>query len=121
MAGPVRDILLDSDGNRLLVNGDYGRADGLQAVKQGIEGNVALYLGEVWLDESLGVPYFELILIRNPNPLVIKAEVGKAIAATPDVTDVVAVSYSVDPVTRKGTVAYTCNSTAGTVSGTVTP
>lgn len=47
---PRRDILLDDDGNRVLVNGDYGFADGIQAVKQGIEVRVRLFSGEYWLD-----------------------------------------------------------------------
>lgn len=114
-----RDILLDSDGNRVFIAGDYGFADGDQAVKQGIECRVGLFRAEYWLDESKGVPYFELILIANPNPLVVRAEVGRAIAETPDVTNVVAVSYSLDTLTRHAELEYTANSTAGAVSGTV--
>lgn len=113
---PIRDVLLDAQGNRVLVAGDLGRADGIQAIKQGIQTRVLLWEGEYWLNLAEGVPYRRLILIRNPNPIIIKAEIGKAIAATPDVSQVVAVTYTDDPLTRAGTVAYTCNSTLGTVS-----
>ena len=118
--GPRRDILLDSSGNRVLVNGEYGFADGIQAVKQGIQVRALLYLNDVWYDLDLGVPYLENILIKNPNRIVVKAEIGRNIALTPDVTNVVAVSLEVDPLTRHAAINYTCNSTLGTVTGTVT-
>jgi len=118
---PVRDILLDANGERLLVNGDYGRADGTQAVKQGIECNVRLYKGDCWLDEDAGVDYLGRVLVANPNPLVVKPEIAKAIAATPDVTDVVAVAYNVDKATRQASVAYDARGTLGNVQGTVNP
>jgi len=118
--GPRRDILLDSSGNRVLVNGDYGFAADDQAVKQGIQVRALLYLNDVWYDLDLGVPYLENILIKNPNPIVVKAEIGRNIALTPDVSNVVAVSLEVDPLTRHAAINYTCNSTLGTVTGTVT-
>jgi len=118
---PVRDILLDDNGERLLVNGDYGRADGEQAIKQGIECNVKLYKGDCWLDEDAGVDYLGRVLVAHPSPVVVKAEIARAIAATPDVTNVVAVAYTTDPQTRAASVAYDARSTLGNVEGTVTP
>lgn len=121
MTAPRRDILLDAYGNRILVGGDYGFADGIQGVKQGVECRVKLFLGEVWTDESQGVPWNEQILIRNPSAIVVKAQIGRAIAATPDVTQVVAVTGPIiDPATRHARIDYTANSTAGTITGTVT-
>jgi hypothetical protein len=119
MAGPRRDILLDSNGNRVLVAGDYGFADGIQAVKQGIECRLKLQRGEVWLDESDGVDYRGVVLVANPRPVVIKAELGRPIAATPDVTNVVAADLVRLP-NRAASIIYTAHSTAGTTSGTVT-
>jgi len=118
--GPRRDILLDSDGERVLVNGDYGFAEDQQAVKQGIECNVRLMQGEVWYDEDLGVPYLTRILVKGAQPIVVKAEIGRAIARTPDVSSVVAVSFERDPTTRAASVGYTARSTLGTVTGSIT-
>lgn len=117
--GPRRDILLDSSGNRVLVNGDYGFAADEQAVKQGIQVRALLYLNDVWYNLDLGVPYLESVLIKGANPIVVKAEIGRNIALTPDVTNVVAVSLVTDDTTRHAAVNYTCNSTLGTVTGTV--
>jgi hypothetical protein len=117
----VRDILLDADGNRVLVGADYGFAEGQQAVRQGIQCAVGMWLGEDWLDESLGVDYMGKILIKNPNELQVKAELSRAISAVADVTQVVSTGYSVNSQTREGVVSFTATSAAGTVSGTVTP
>lgn len=116
---PRRDILLDADGNRLLVGGDYGFADGIQAVKQGIEVRVRLFLGEYWLDTSKGVDWIGKILIRNANPAIVKAEITAAIAATPDVTRVTNVAYTVDAVARTVSITYDVASTEGLISGEV--
>lgn len=120
MAGPRRDILLDSNGNRLLVAGDYGFAEGNQAVKQGIECRVKLFEGEYWLNQALGVPWLTDVLIKNPKPIIVKSVIGQAIADTPDVSQVVNVSYEVAGQTRRGAVSYTAVSNAGTITGTVT-
>lgn len=119
MAGPRRDVLLDTDGNRVLVDGDYGFADGLQAVVQGVACRLKLQKGEVWMDEADGVDYRGVVLSANPRPVVIKAELGRAIAKTPDVTDVVAADLVRLP-DRGASIRYSCRSTAGTASGTVT-
>ena len=100
--------------------GDYGFADGAQAVKQGIECRVKLFQGEYWLNQGLGVPWLTDVLIKNPKPIVVKAVIGQAIADTPDVSQVVNVSYDVESRTRRGAVSYTAVSTAGTITGTVT-
>lgn len=117
---PIRDILLDDAGNRVLQGGTgYGFADGTQAVKQGIACRVRLFRGEVWLDEDLGVDYLGRVFVRGASPAVINGEVSAAIAATPDVTAVRETSFAVDA-ERHATIDYTVSSTAGTTSGTVT-
>jgi hypothetical protein len=114
---PRRDILLDDDGNRVLVGGDYGFADQAQAVKQGIQCRVRLFLGEYWLNTAKGVDWVNKILIRNAQEAVIKAELSAAIAETPDVTRVVATSFSRDTKERTGSVAFQAASTEGPIEG----
>ena len=119
---PIRDVKLDNDGNRVMsaTGQDYAAADGIQAIEQGIACAVKLYRGEYWLDQSKGVDWVGKILIRNPQPLVVKGEIGAAIAGVPDVSSVVNTGYAVDTPTRAGTVTYSVASTQGPVSGTVT-
>jgi hypothetical protein len=108
---------LDDSGNRVLSGQDYGFANDSQAVKQGIQCNVRLFLAEYWLDQSLGVNWIGKILIRNASPAIVKSEIAAAISSTPDVTRVVNVAYSVDSQTRAGSIAYTVASTQGLIPG----
>ena len=116
---PRRDILLDDLGNRLLLEGDYGFADGVQAVKQGIQCRLRLLRGENWLDQAKGVDWQGTILVRKPNPIAVRAELATAIADTPDVTRVGATSYAVNSATRLGSVTYDAASTEGLVAASV--
>lgn len=88
MANPIRDFLLDEDGDLSISNGDFALASGVEAVEQGISIRVKTFLGEIFLDESQGVDYLNQILIKNPSPLVVRELIREAIANTPDVTDV---------------------------------
>lgn len=115
----VRDIQLSSDGDRVVVAGDYALADGAQAVKQGIECRLRLFRGEYWLDEQLGVDWLGRILVRSPDALVVKAELSRAILSTPDVTRVSSTAYAEDRPARRATASFEAASTEGTVVGEV--
>lgn len=117
---PVRDILLDNNGNRVLVGTDYGRASGEQAVKQSIECSVKLFRGEYWLDLLAGVPWLTDILIKNPNTLIVKAAIGTAIAAVPNVTQVANVGFTPPDAERRAAIAYSAVTDIGLIDGTVT-
>lgn len=109
MADPVRDFLGTEDGEWAIVNGDFAVVSGEAAVLQGIRCRVGLFLGEAYLDETKGVDYIDSILIKGPDPLVVRGIIEEAIADTPDVTNVVGaqllndgrdarISYQVDTV-----------------------
>lgn len=117
---PVRDILLDDAGERQLVNGDYAFADKVQAVKQGIACRVKLFLTEYWLDNSKGVDWIDKIFVRGASEVVIKSELAAAIADTPDVTQVVTVSFNRSTADRTGSVAYNAYTIYGEISDEVT-
>lgn len=116
---PVRDLLDDGSGGIALVGNDFGVADGVQAVLQGVECRVKFWKGESWLNEAIGVDYQGRILIRNANPLVVQAEIGAAIADTPDVTQVVSLSFSPPGATRHASVAYSAATEEGPITATV--
>lgn len=118
---PVRDILLDADGNRLLSGGDYATASDAQAVKQGIECALRLYEAEYWLDESLGVPYQRRILIRNFVELEVRGYLAAAILGVVDVTRVVSTGFSFDSTNRAASASFSAASPYGLVEGAVTP
>lgn len=85
----VRDFALDpTTWDLAVVNGDFAVVADAAAAVQGAKIRVLTMLGEIWLDESLGVDYLGSIFIKNPNPAVVRALLTVAIAATPDVVNV---------------------------------
>jgi hypothetical protein len=89
MADPIRDFEIDDDGEWVTSNGDFVKVGGVDAVPQGVRIRLGMILGECYLDESVGVDYLGSINIKNPDPLVVRELLRQAIAATPDVTNVV--------------------------------
>ncbi len=106
MADPVRDFLADDDGDLAVVNGDFAFAIGKDAVPQGIDCRLKTFLGEIWLDETQGVPYLEDILVKNPDVAVVQEDLREAIANTPDVTDVVSTDFELDVASRAATTSF---------------
>ncbi len=110
--GPVRDFLATEDGEWAVVNGDFARAAGAVAVPQGIRIRLGMFLGECYLDESVGVDYIKQILVKNADPLVVRSLLQEAIADTPDVTAVAGSDLIQDG--RDASVAYMADSVYST-------
>jgi hypothetical protein len=94
-----------------------GDGPGLQ---QAVTIALKFFLGEWFLDQSAGTPWFQAILIKNPNPAAIQAIIRKVILAVPGITSVSAVTIT--PVSAARAVAITWQATGDTgelVSGTV--
>jgi hypothetical protein len=85
----VRDFKSDSDGEWVIEDGDFASVADGEAVPQGIRIRVGMFLGECYLDESVGVDYIDSIFVKNPDPLLVRSIIERAISRTPDVTNVV--------------------------------
>ncbi len=109
---PIRDFLQDASGDLAVVNGDFARAGGdtveanQAAVRQAIGIRVKFFLGEYFIDESIGVDWLGQILIKNPDHIVVVELIRQAIATTPDVVEVVAADL-VDDGDRRWHIDYT--------------
>jgi hypothetical protein len=106
MADPVRDFACTKDGEWAVANGDFSGASGQAAVQQGIQIAVGLFEGECYLDEASGVDYFGKILVKNPDPLEVRAEIQDAIGTVPDIKAIYGADLQVDPGTREGSINY---------------
>lgn len=95
------------DGEWEISNGDFTTVAGAAAVPQGIQIRVSMFQGECELDESIGVPWLDDILIKGDDPLLVRALLSEAIAETPDVTNVVGADLQQDNTTRDASIAYT--------------
>lgn len=87
MGGPVRDFGLTEDNELDIQNGDFVKIAGADAVPQGIRTRTKMVKGDCFLNEELGIDYLEQVLIKNFDPLVIRAIFQETILRTPDVTN----------------------------------
>lgn len=102
----VRDFRSTEDGEWYTADGDFASIADAPAVPQGIRIRVGMFLAECYLDETVGINYVDLILIKNPDPLVVRAIIGSEIAETPDVTNVVGAQLLQEPGSRDASIDY---------------
>lgn len=109
-----RDLELDGT-NDLLT------ADGKAAILQDILQQIGAYLGEWFLDNTIGVDYYGKILVKNPNPNEINAIFIAKILGVPGVVTLnPGYNFTPDFVTRTLAIKFNVSTTFGTVdySGT---
>lgn len=87
-------------------NGDRATVAGAAAVRQAIKIRVRVFLGEILLDQSIGVDYLNQILIKAPDPVVVRELIKDRIASVPDVVQVVGADLQINRSTREGTIRY---------------
>ena len=82
------DLLLDDNNELVLIDGDLALTSEAEGVKQGVQFSLQLFQGEWFLDESQGIPYFQRILVKNPNLVEVREWFRSAIASSPDISSV---------------------------------
>lgn len=123
---PIRDFLMDASGDLAVVNGDFAVAGGdtdlvnTAAVMQAIKIRVRFFLSEYYLDESIGVDWLGQILIKNPDPLVVRELLRAAIAGVPDVVEVLSTEL-VNDGDRRAHIDFTVRTKySAAISGSIT-
>ena len=99
-----------------VVNNDLVLITGKPEIAQHILQRLRFYLGEWFLDNTRGVPYYQQILVKNPDRGVIDAILQDTINQTPGVTTLTNFSSSFVAGTRQLSVNFRCQTTSGTVS-----
>jgi hypothetical protein len=109
-----RDLAL-SDGSLVLIRAETDA----RVITQRIENRFRFFLGEWFLDTREGVPYFQEVLIKNPDIEVLKRLFSNVIATTPGVAEVTDIVMSYEPSTRTLSYAWAAETDTGVlVSGT---
>jgi len=81
------DLALDEITHDLqIVDGDLVIYTGLDATAQRLKIKLRFFLGEWFLNESVGIPYWESIFVKNPNLAVVRSIFRKAILSDKAVT-----------------------------------
>ena len=111
------DIALNVKSWDIALNGaDLILIDNAERIAQQIKISLQFWLGEWFLNDTLGVPYLERICVKNPNVQHIRQIFRNTIQNVNGVTAVNALDLSVDAAQRVLTVTYTATTTDGVIT-----
>ncbi len=94
------DIKLTNTNDIDLTTGDLVLLDGIEAVAQHLRIRFRFYQGEWYLDTRIGMPYFQIILLKGARINIITEIFRKAILDTPGVEKLYSLDLSYDGATR---------------------
>lgn len=111
-------FLLTASGDLDQTSGGLVLIDGAQQVLQQIRSNLRTFLGEYFLDTTLGVPYIQTVFQKGTGQGVIEGLLKQAILGTDGVIQLLSFELVLGGQNRLGTVTFTVLTTNGTVTST---
>lgn len=107
------DLKLDTNGDLAIKDGDLVLIDGVDAIAQDCEVRLKFFQGEWFLDQRLGVPWFQKILGHKPRLNAVSQILQKAILTTPGLLAISDFNLDYDGPTRKLSVSFRGESEEG--------
>ncbi len=110
------DLALDPlTGDLKLTNGDLTVVKDADAVAQFLRQKLKLFQTEWFLDESVGVPFFDQVFVKNPKQVIIDTIFKREILNTPGVVELLSYSAILDGPTRKLTLTFQARAKDGLI------
>jgi hypothetical protein len=103
-------------GDLALVNGNFVQIDGSQMTRQSLIARFRMFLGEWFLDQREGVPYYRDILVKNPDREVVRSVFRQVLAGTPGVLEILSFEVVFDERERTIRFSFEVQSTDGVIS-----
>ena len=103
------DIKLDTTGDIDISTGDLVLLTGIEAIAQHLRIRFKFYLGEWFLDQRVGIPYYETILVKGTSLNIVRSIFRKVIVETPGVTKLISLTLDFTAASRSLSVAFTAN------------
>lgn len=102
----MSDLKLDDvTGDLVIENGDLVLTTGSDAVRQHLSQRLRTFFGEWFLNLDAGLPYFQEILVKDPNLNAIDGVIKSEIINTPGVLELL--SFNIDFDSALGTLTLT--------------
>lgn len=118
----MADISLDLDPasptylDLLVQDGDLVMNSGTTAIQQHILQRLRVFAGEWFLDNTIGIPFFQEFFVKNPDQSKVDAILQSVISQTPGVQALTRYNFSVDTASRQIKVSFSAQTTTGTVN-----
>lgn len=113
----MSDLKIDQATNRLVMeSGDLVLTQGQDTIQQHLISRLRSFRQEWFLNLDEGVPYFQEVLKKNPNPKIIDAIFKDVIVNTDGVIELTEFDLKFDTEARKLLVAFTCETLEGEIN-----
>lgn len=99
-----------------LVGNDFALTTGVAAIQQHLSQRLKTFLNEWFLDKRIGIPYFEHVLKKNFDPVVVDTVFKKQIIDTPGVIELLYFNADLDRTTRTLNIEFKARTTEGTIN-----
>jgi len=99
-------------GDLHLLNGDLvwlgedTEAEKVEAISQHIRSRLRTFLGEYFLDERIGIPFFRDVFVKAPDLEIIRSIFSQGILNTPGVVQLTELRLDLDRSTRELSIAF---------------
>jgi len=111
----MTDVAQEVDGDLKVVDNDIPFVNGNEEVQQLLRQRLRTFLGEWFLDLTIGLPYFQEILKKNPNTVAIDAAFKNEILNTPGFLELSTFELDINAAARQLTVTFTGITTDGII------
>lgn len=112
----MSDLKQTADNDIEFANNTISFVTGGDEIVQRVKQRLNTFKREWFLDLAIGIPYFEQILIKNPNADVVAAIIKREILDTPGIVEILEYSQTVDVQTRRLIVTYTARGDVGVLA-----
>ena len=99
-----------------LVGNDFVLTEGVDAIKQHLSQRLKTFLNEWFLDNRIGIPYFEHVLIKNFDPVVVDTVFKKQIIDTPGVLELLSFNADLDKTARILNITFKARTSEGIIN-----
>lgn len=106
----MNDLQMTKRGDLAIIGYDILTTD---SIEQAILIKLRWFFGEWVFNQSYGIEWFEKVLIKNPNKLLIRRMIEDAILSVDGVKSVSDLKLTVNNVTRKATISFKASTTQG--------
>ncbi len=111
----LSDIALDTEGDILITGSDLTLTTGVDAIRQHLSQRLKTFYGEWFLNMEIGVPYFQQVLRKNPDPVIIDSIFKREIINTPGILQLEEFSLDLDSATRTLTLSFKARCDEGAI------
>lgn len=88
---------------------------GRDAVAQRLTSRFKFFKGEWFLDKRLGVPYYRVVLKKNPNMRLVRSLYRQVILRCPGVQSILSFSLDLDRIARELTIEFEARLSDGSI------